>query len=755
MFLRNPLKFNFSENKKKMEKERAEKQNLQLELFDSVNLKNKLNNFFMNGAFPKKDIKFLFSGNNLKERNSHLEFKDCVYTKEEIDIHSEIQLENLKKANFESTIKNLDNWDSEHLIENKSKLINNFKLLIESKFSNFRERWTSNYKKSDLHNQKIDLNSSVSSTNKNLKSSPNHKSNSKLIDVIKNIGAKNNKRGNIDSSYNSDHDNEKHNNDMNPNENKLPDFLEDEERDQMCILLHNIHIFRKKFDFNIFIKKYENKKSVLETNNNTNMENFEISKPYTAKGNLGFLQRFNKSENTFQNFTRSFSSHKNINNMTNINSVLINHNNIKFSINNINTNLPNINKNDGYKNCSASINFDKNNHNFDCTKETDPKLFKKFEIKLKIHNSIETPIINTDKDINDSPNCEKKKILSTNIITNENYQNSKIIKPIMIDLKEKNIKNQENSLKIDNPLNYENSASDRNNNLLIIDNLENNFSKQDTFNNTNKNFYKEKFKIPLDLNVDNTFENKALARKDNYINKEYLKSICEFKKDLQVSGNVIFLNNGSVLNSKMSEDEKNGNFQSTNNNAFSILNYNTNNTIRLGTSKDRKKSDLFLKEFDKIENNWNSNRNNLSTTKNSKNAYNGSFLLNTNQNINSNNYDIYNLTENQKNIFETINKSNQINTHNQNNLKITATNNNDISEISNNENENFGNKNNLGYKNSNQIKCKDGNIKFNLYLIDKYTQLKDKKGFEDLDSVDYYKKIIKEKDEKESFLRKE
>lgn len=638
---------------------------------------------------------------NMKvQKNKDLQ--DCIYTKEELDVDAEIQLEDFKKLDIESTIKKLDIWDTQHLIEKKSNILTKFKTFIESNIGNLKERWAKNRRKSETSkSRENNLHNSINNSNSKLLSS--NKKNNKLHDLLT---GKNNK--NIHEDLH---------NSQNQIEDHLPNFLDSDEKDQICILLQNINIFRKKFDFNIFIKSTEIKKS--NPNFNNNLTTFmDQTKPTLEKTKIHINKENsnNEDENKLKIVNRTIHSTINVNSQSIGDSFL----NIKNSLKINTSNLPNLNSFDN-KNNALNIN---NYNNPSKTIETEANLNKKCLKPRKINNTNTTQslFLNTERNCKDS-SFAKIADENKNIFISENYDDNKETH-LKQKIDNKKYKTQENFYKPNGNL-----TTIGNKNLFLNENsYENNLTKFQSVKNSDI-IFKNKFKIPIEIKAENTYERKANIANDNYMNKSYLKSLIESKKELQVSEDIIYLNNGSVLKIKKNEDENISKNFFYNYNAFSILNNKITNSTRLATSYDLKKPQLNLKDNNSNhEVNLNTYWKDNLTTKNNVNKkypFNNKDLIENQNLINLNNFNLLNNKIYKFDEEKILNEKEYVN-------KITTGDN----------------------KNNNMI-GKDGNLKYYQSLMDKYLILKDKKEFEKLDNVDYYKKIIREKVEKENIVRKE
>lgn len=636
------------------------------------------------------DEKAKISGKHLKGKEEK-ELKDCIYTNEDLDIDAEIRLDDLRRTDIESAIKRLDIWDTEHLIEKGPNTMNLFKTFVENNFGNLKERWA--------NNRKIDKSLIRGDTYRTINNSQNK---------ILNQNGKKQEDKISTSKLVTEHDD---------NHDIYHDFLDGEEKDMICILLQNINIFRKKFDFNIFIKNSEDKK--IENLNNFTANNTLCQEEHKNLTN-GLLENSNlknENEKSFKLITRNAYSSFNLNNNSDK----------EFEMNNktkINSgNFPHFNTGVNKKN---PIINNKNNLNLNpFTNDTHSNLlWKTAEKEINNTNTLQTFYLQTEKIF-----VENKKDLVDNtnkkILINENYD-EKINN--IYHTKDKRFKTQDNFFQLKNShFYYENAnlTSESKNVFTNItkENCDNNYFKFESMSNINNNKLKDKFKIPYETKIGNPLDTLANMKNDNYKNKDYFKSLANFKKNLEVSKSIIFLNDGSVLNTKPNEKEKSSKIYFSNFNAFSILNNNINNTTRLATSHDTRKPNYKLSN-----NEINSNDKliivNSGYRKNSaKNNSSYSNLISENSSIK--NLNRFNLLKNK-----------------------TIKNKNKIDEI--------GEKIILSEANiANSMVGKDGNLKFYLSLMDKYLKFKDNKAFENLDSVDNYKKVIKEKIEKENIIRKE
>lgn len=578
--------------------------------------------------------------------------------------------------------------------------MNLFKTFVENNFGNLKERWANT-------NRKTEKSFLKNETNTSLNNSQNGRRHSNKIISIKN-----------DQLH-----------DINDKHDGYPDFLDGDERDLICIMLQNINIFRKKFDFNIFVENAKSRK-IIDFKKNENVSQEELNK----LNSVFVLNKKCKNENEqtlgFVDINRNAFSNvvnKNANNSIRDFEMNLNKNAITKS-----SNFPYLNTFDN-KN-SSIINSKKTEFNLLTHNEANSNLFSKAKESNNPNNT------NTIKSFNlqTSINIDKNYILKNEkneeknnyyITTNEN-------------LKDRRIKTQENFFKASKKsLNNEAvglTADSKNTytNYLTNDLSENNFSKFESLKNlnNNNNNIRDKFKIPYEITVGNYLKTIANIKKDNYKNKDYLKSLANYKKDMQVSDNIIFLNNGSVLNTKPDEKDKSSKIHFSNFNAFSILNTNINNTIRLATSYDTRKPNLVLPNPEMNSNN--ANKNNVTNAK--KSNYGAVKNNSSTNNIMSENSSLINL--------------NNFNLLNNKTLNIK----NKLNDINNDNNDNNKEKENQAEAtNTSGMVGKDGNLKFYLSLIEKFLKLKENKAFENLDNVEYYKKIIKKKIEKENIVRKE
>ena len=233
-------------------------------------IKKKLNDFFI-----KKTKK--------KFRTENKELKDCEYTTKELDLDKEIENDNKMRSRLkiQNTIKKLDIWDTENLLVDKKNNFSDYKIFIENKIKDIKGGWEDSLKSTINHAKECKRKNTMISNSDSL------------------INFKNPK--NINSSLEKQY---------------IPDFLNDEEKEQISILLQNIKIFRQKFDFGVFKiknnsdhnKDFQNLNSI-ETNNydfinNTNVANNEISKK-NSKLNLNTEYNLKNTEYNNQSISNN------------------------------------------------------------------------------------------------------------------------------------------------------------------------------------------------------------------------------------------------------------------------------------------------------------------------------------------------------------------------------------------------------------------------------------------------------------------
>jgi len=572
-----------------------------------------------------------------------------------------------------------------------------FKTFVENKFENLKERWASSRKFLRTETSTLFNNSRTSGSQSQNK-----------LKIIKH------------DQQNDIHDLNDNNRNYN-NPDSYFDFLDGEEKEQICVLLQNINIFRKKFNFNIFVKNAENK-SIDKPDNKSN----KISHSnFSASDNNKDKSETEKSSKLITRNAYSSVNKSNINN-TEKDFEINNNNNKNAKI--TSSHFPFLNS---IENKNNSLNNNKTDTNF-FTNDSNSNLLWRTNESNNIYNNKKTTILTGSNKNNNFTEKEKPENnnnyynnIHKNFITTENNEEKKNYTSTTNDFlleDTRRIKSQEKFYKTKENHSIKESIDGltteaKNVFTHITNEVSENYSELKSFKNiNNNNNLKDKFKISYEITVADALETKASIKSDNYKNKDYLKSLTSFN-------NIIFLNNGTVLNTKLDQKEKSSKIHFSNFNAFSILNTNINNMTRLATSYDTRNPNFILNS--KENNNYNHNKNDIF-------GYQKKFI---NENDSSSNKII---TDN----------SSMINLNNFNWLK----------------NKTLKVNNKLGDSEKNTaaepisaggMVGKEGNLKFYLTLMEKYLTFKDKKASESLDSIDHYKKIIKAKIEKENIVRKE
>lgn len=616
---------------------------------ETSNIKAKLNNLFIYNIFTKKKKKDEL---NELEKKKKDELQDCAYTQKELDIDGEIESENKKSLdnNLESAIKKLDIWDTEHLIDRKNNYLNGIKNYVENSFGNMKSIWTK--RRTSTINCSKDSPSILNNSIMNL--SPRKKPYFQAEEDY----LKNSKKA------------------IEAKKNNLPGFLDKEELDQICILLQNINIFRRKFNFNIFKDKVNKE---MDTNNDKKSLNH-----YSEVSSHKNDQKSVKNPEQLQSFNLNQGLLSKDNNIRNNSKSLIN------------------------SKSSASI-----------TKDG-------FFINKDSHNFIET--IKTKQNNNDNNNFNNKERKKNSLINNSSLFSD-------------NLNNQNNGfsqttngffksgkLNLHNELTIQTQENFLGNKIFDIEDNKlktSSFSKRlesDGLSGFSSIKLNSKFKIAT--NVSSTaFETHAKAKNENYINKKYFECISNFKKNLEVNDHVKFLNTGQLINIKSKE---NPNQLNNNLHSFDAL---KSSLSRISTSCD-------VNESNKL------NRANIS-------KFNITYPMNFFDKSQSINNDFSNfLNKIPKDIQQLknfINLKNLKSLHKDDKKILIKA----MNDSNNTNNEDIPN------KKFTRVVGKDPMFKYFQGLLDKYKELKETRSSLRLDDVDYYKKVMKNKIEKENAIRKE